>query len=65
MAGCGGGEERTALIAFGSETGSAEDVAHELGRITRRHHFNTTVTDLNSISLVSRLKGCIFLCRHG
>ena len=50
-------QTRTALIAFGSETGSAEDVAHELGRLTRRLHFKTTVTELNQIGLVSRLGG--------
>ena len=45
---------RTALIAFGSETGNAQDIAEELGRLTRRLHFDTRVTELNEIGLVSR-----------
>lgn len=44
---------RTALILYGSETGNAQDVANELGRLTERLHFLTRVSDLDSIDIVS------------
>lgn len=44
---------RTALILYGSETGNAQDVANELGRLTERLHFLTRVSDLDSIDMVS------------
>lgn len=65
MARDGGGDERTALIAYGSETGTAEDVAYELGRLTRRLHFETIVTELDQIGLVSRQLPEVPLGRHG
>ncbi|KAI9659437.1 MAG: NAPDH-dependent diflavin reductase [Bathelium mastoideum] len=42
---------RTALVCYGSETGNAQDVAEELGRIAERLHFSTHVCDLNSTLL--------------
>ncbi|KAF2164600.1 hypothetical protein M409DRAFT_56432 [Zasmidium cellare ATCC 36951] len=42
---------RTALILYGSETGNAQDVAEEIGRMTERLRFETTVLDLDSIQL--------------
>jgi flavodoxin len=45
-------QERRALVLYGSETGNAQDVAEELGRITERLRFDTEVSDLNAISLV-------------
>lgn len=43
---------RSALILYGSETGNAQDVAEELGRLTERLHFLTRVSDLNSVEIV-------------
>ncbi|KAH0544591.1 hypothetical protein FGG08_001240 [Glutinoglossum americanum] len=45
--------DRTALILYGSETGNAQDVAEELGRITERLHFFTRVVDMDSVDPVS------------
>ncbi|KAI9719653.1 MAG: hypothetical protein M1812_003424 [Candelaria pacifica] len=42
---------RTALILYGSETGNAQDVAEELGRLLERLHFLTRVTDMNSVDV--------------
>lgn len=47
--------QRTALVLFGSETGNAQDVAEELGRLLRRLRFAVRVTELNAISIVSVL----------
>jgi flavodoxin len=49
--------ERTALILYGSETGSAQDVAEELGRLCERLQFATTICELNSVKIV-RLTCC-------
>ena len=43
---------RRALVLYGSETGNAQDVAEELGRLAERLRFDTEVTELNAISLV-------------
>jgi len=45
---------RTALILYGSETGNAQDVAEELGRLCERLRFQTQVAELNTINLVCR-----------
>lgn len=42
---------RTALVLYGSETGNAQDVAEELGRLSERLRFDTTVHDMDSIQL--------------
>lgn len=44
--------ERRALVLYGSETGNAQDVAEEMGRIAERLRFDTEVTELNAITLV-------------
>ena len=44
---------RTALVAYGSETGTASDYAGELGRILERIRFSTHVSKLDSIDLAS------------
>lgn len=44
---------RSAIVAYGSETGAAQDVAEELGRLARRLRFATRVVELNSVGLVS------------
>jgi sulfite reductase alpha subunit-like flavoprotein len=43
---------RRALVVYGSETGTAQDVAEELGRIAERLRFDTHVADLDAIGLV-------------
>lgn len=43
---------RTALVLYGSETGSAKDVAEELGRICERLRFETQVAEMNDIDVV-------------
>lgn len=45
-------QDRHALVVYGSETGNAQDVAEELGRIAERLHFDTDVAELDAISLV-------------
>jgi len=45
---------RTALILYGSETGNAQDIAEELGRLCERLRFQTQVAELNAINLVCR-----------
>lgn len=47
---------RTALVLYGSETGTAQELAEELGRLTERLHFTARVTDLNSINPADLLK---------
>lgn len=47
------GSTRSALILYGSETGTAQEVAEELGRIAERLHFVTHVKECNSIKAVS------------
>lgn len=44
---------RSALVAYGSETGNALDYAEEVGRALERLHFDTLVISLNSIELAS------------
>jgi sulfite reductase alpha subunit-like flavoprotein len=44
--------DRSALVLYGSETGSAEDVALELAQLCERLRFATRVCSLNSIRLV-------------
>ena len=47
------GNSRTALVAFGSETGTASDYAEELGRMLERIHFSIQVSILDSIDPAS------------
>jgi sulfite reductase alpha subunit-like flavoprotein len=49
-------QARTALILYGSETGNSQDVAEEVGRLTERLRFDTTVLDLDSVQLRDVLK---------
>lgn len=46
---------RTLLILYGSETGTAADLAHELARSSERLHFFTTCLDANSLQPLSSL----------
>lgn len=45
-------KDRRALVLYGSETGNAQDVAEELGRIAERLRFDTEVAELNAVNLV-------------
>ena len=47
---------RTALILYGSETGNAQDVAEEVGRMAERLRFDTTVLDMDSVQLRDLVK---------
>lgn len=44
---------RSALILYGSETGNAQEVAEELGRIAERLHFVAHVKECNGVKAVS------------
>lgn len=52
---------RSALIAYGSETGNAYDYAEELGRILERLHFWTHVSKLNGIDPASRSRKLLWI----
>ncbi|KAI6857677.1 riboflavin synthase domain-like protein [Hortaea werneckii] len=52
---------RTALILYGSETGNAQDVADEIGDLTARLHFDTTVLDFDSVSLRDIVKPTVLI----
>ncbi|KAI7213560.1 riboflavin synthase domain-like protein [Hortaea werneckii] len=52
---------RTALILYGSETGNAQDVADEIGDLTSRLHFDTTVLDFDSVSLRDIVKPTVLI----
>lgn len=45
-------QPRTILVLYGSETGNAQDMAEELGKICQRLHFNSTVEEMDGVSLV-------------
>ncbi|MCJ1433556.1 NAPDH-dependent diflavin reductase [Xylographa pallens] len=40
---------RRALVLYGSETGNAQDIADEMGRMTERLHFLTNVVHLDAV----------------
>ncbi len=44
--------ERSALVAYGSETGNAQDLADELARLTQRLRFMTQVSHLDALEPV-------------
>ncbi|KAF4974398.1 hypothetical protein FZEAL_8697 [Fusarium zealandicum] len=47
--------DRTVLVLYGSETGNAQDMAEELGRVCQRLHFKSRVEELDAIDLVGQL----------
>lgn len=51
-------QPRRALVVYGSETGNAQDVAEEMGRVAERLRFETEVAELNAISLVCQWRCC-------
>jgi len=44
--------QRKLVILYGSQTGTAQDVAEKLGRVAKRHHFNALVTTLDDYNVV-------------
>ena len=48
-------QDRTVLVLFGSETGNAQDLAEEVGKLCQRLHFKSTVEELNAVDLVCSL----------
>lgn len=46
----GTGHERTALVLYGTETGTSEDVAEEVARLTQRLHFETNVVGFDDVA---------------
>ena len=51
-------EHRSALVLYGSETGNAQDIADEMGRMTERLHFSTNVVHLNAVEPVCNNAFC-------
>lgn len=49
------GHERSVLVLYGSETGNAQDIAEELGRLCQRLHFKSNVEELDAVELVCHL----------
>ncbi|KAL9488826.1 hypothetical protein ACSS6W_001103 [Trichoderma asperelloides] len=45
------GHERSVLVLYGSETGNAQDIAEELGRLCQRLHFKSHVEELDAVEL--------------
>lgn len=43
--------DRTVLVLYGSETGNAQDLAEELGRLCQRLRFESRVQELNAVDL--------------
>src|SRR5271170_7021279 len=43
-------QERTALIAYGTETGTSQDLAEEIGRLLGRLRFSTNIAELDGCS---------------
>jgi sulfite reductase alpha subunit-like flavoprotein len=43
------GVSRTALVLYGTETGTAQDLAEEVGRTLERSHFDTNILGLNDV----------------
>ncbi|KAL7933722.1 hypothetical protein V8C35DRAFT_49432 [Trichoderma chlorosporum] len=44
-------QERSVLVLYGSETGNAQDIAEELGRLCQRLHFESHVEELDAMDL--------------
>ncbi|KAF4471618.1 NADPH reductase TAH18 [Fusarium albosuccineum] len=49
-------QDRSVLILYGSETGNAQDMAEELGRVCQRLHFKSRVEELDAIDLNALLQ---------
>ncbi|EHK20345.1 uncharacterized protein TRIVIDRAFT_77403 [Trichoderma virens Gv29-8] len=49
-------QERSVLVLYGSETGNAQDIAEELGRLCQRLHFESHVEELDATDLNALLQ---------
>ncbi|KAJ4270381.1 NAPDH-dependent diflavin reductase [Fusarium torreyae] len=49
-------QDRSVLVLYGSETGNAQDMAEELGRVCQRLHFESHVEELDAVDLNALLK---------
>lgn len=47
---------RSVAILYGTETGNSEDIAYDLGDMAERLHFQTTVDEMNSFTLVGAIE---------
>lgn len=47
------GSERKVLVVYGSQTGTAQDVAERVGREAKRRRFSTRVIALDDYQVVS------------
>ena len=54
MATSGTVPDRTALVLYGTETGTAQDIAEEAACILERLYFITDVTSLDNVFVVCR-----------
>ncbi|KAF2819368.1 NADPH dependent diflavin oxidoreductase-like protein 1 [Ophiobolus disseminans] len=54
-------QARRALVVYGSETGNAQDVAEELGRLAVRLRFDTEVAELDAVTLKQLLQNDVVL----
>lgn len=50
-------ENRSALVAYATETGNAYDYAEELQRTLQRIHFETRLSQLDGVDTASRSFG--------
>lgn len=57
MATNGTGPDRTALVLYGTETGTAQDVAEEASLILERLYFSADVIGLDGVSTVGPKRG--------
>ncbi|KAH7327986.1 sulfite reductase flavoprotein alpha-component [Stachybotrys elegans] len=48
--------DRSILVLYGSETGNAQDMAEELGRICQRLHFHCHIEELDAVELSALLR---------
>ncbi|CAI6336944.1 unnamed protein product [Periconia digitata] len=53
--------ERRALVLYGSETGNAQDVAEELGKMAQRLRFDTEVAELDAVGPKQLLQYAVVL----
>ena len=56
-----GEEDQHLVVLYGSQTGTACDVAERVGREARRRHFKVKVMDLDSYQVVSPFPRYIIL----
>lgn len=57
-------ESRKLLVLYGSQTGTAQDLAERIGREAKRRHFTTRVMSLDSYCVANLIQEslCVFVC---